>query len=182
MGRRQTSLCEAQQSLDRVGLVVSEARARFGEQDARFAAGLGALTQRLQAADAWAQGRTSAGRARPPGRGASAAPRPVVVDGPAGHGRQTATGARVVLATGTTATRDDSVEFDGRRILTSDDAVSLDRLPRTLVVIGAGVIGLEYASMFAALGVRVTLLDKRPRLLSYMDPALIHISEPTRPY
>ncbi len=78
-----------------------------------------------------------------------------------------------MLATGTTATRDESVEFDGRRILTSDDAVTLDRLPRTLVVIGAGVIGLEYASMFSALGVRVTLVDKRPRLLSYMDSEIM---------
>ncbi len=116
------------------------------------------------------------------GQGAGGDRHTSVVDDPEGHGRRTSAGANVVLATGTTATRDDSVEFDGRRILTSDDAVSLDRLPRTLVVIGAGVIGLEYASMFAALGVRVTLLDKRPRLLSYMDPALIHISEPTRPY
>lgn len=97
----------------------------------------------------------------------------VVVDEPNGHGRQTLTGAHVVIATGTIAARDDHIPFDGRRILTSDDAVTLDRLPRTLAVIGAGVIGLEYASMFASLGVRVTLIDKRPRLLSYIDAEIM---------
>lgn len=107
------------------------------------------------------------------GHGSFVDPHTISIEDPDGHGRQTISGAHLVLATGTTATRDESVEFDGRRILTSDDAVSLDRLPRTLVVIGAGVIGLEYASMFAALGVRVTLVDKRPRLLSYMDAEIM---------
>jgi hypothetical protein len=55
VGMRQTTLYEAQQSLERLTQVVEEARARFGEQDTRFAAGLGELAQRLQAADAWAQ-------------------------------------------------------------------------------------------------------------------------------
>jgi NAD(P) transhydrogenase len=78
-----------------------------------------------------------------------------------------------VIATGTTATRDDHIPFDGRRIITSDDAVALDRLPRTLAVVGAGVIGLEYAAMFASLGVRVTLIDKRPRLLPFIDAEIM---------
>ena len=56
---RQQTYYEAQQSLTRLEQVVSEARARFGEQDARFAAGLGELAQRLQAADTWAQGETA---------------------------------------------------------------------------------------------------------------------------
>src|SRR6201987_1497340 len=59
--------------------------------------------------------------------------------------------------------------FDGERIFTSDDVLELDRLPRTLAVVGAGVIGCEYASIFAALGVRVTLIDKRHRLLPFVD-------------
>lgn len=101
-------------------------------------------------------------------------PHTIVVDGhPGGHGRQTLTARNVVIATGTTATRDESMAFDGRRILTSDDAVTLDRLPRTLAVIGAGVIGLEYAGMFASLGVRVTLIDKRPRLLPFIDAEIM---------
>ena len=107
------------------------------------------------------------------GVGSFLTPHVLAVDDADGHGRQTLTAAHVVIATGTTATRDPHVTFDGRRILTSDDAVTLDRLPRTLAVIGAGVIGLEYASMFSSLGVRVTLIDRRPRLLSYMDAEIM---------
>jgi NAD(P) transhydrogenase len=55
----------------------------------------------------------------------------------------------------------------------SDDILQLDHLPRTLAVVGAGVIGLEYASMFAALGVRVTLIDKRNRLLPFVDGEIV---------
>jgi hypothetical protein len=107
------------------------------------------------------------------GHGAFLDPHTVVVDDLGGHGRQTLTARHIVIATGTTAARDDHIPFDGRRILTSDDAVTLDRLPRTLAVIGAGVIGLEYAAMFASLGVRVTLIDKRPRLLPYVDAEIM---------
>lgn len=108
-----------------------------------------------------------------PGLGSFAGPNMIQVDDTDGHGRQRITGRHIVVATGTVATRDDHIPFDGTRILTSDDAVTLDRLPRTLAVVGAGVIGLEYAAMFATLGVRVTLIDKRPRLLPFMDAEII---------
>src|ERR1044071_7513191 len=62
--------------------------------------------------------------------------------------------AHVIIATGTTATKSDRIPLDGRRIFLSDDLLQLDHLPRTLTVVGAGVIGLEYASIFAALGAR----------------------------
>ena len=75
----------------------------------------------------------------------------------------------IVIACGTETTREGHIPFDGRHIFTSDDMLKLDRLPRTLAVVGAGVIGCEYASMFAALGVRVTLIDKRDRLLPFVD-------------
>lgn len=103
------------------------------------------------------------------GTGSFADPHTVVVVSEGGQGRQTLTARFIVIATGTSATRTPGIAFDGRRILTSDDAVTLERLPRTLAVVGAGVIGLEYAAMFAALGVRVTLIDKRPRLLPDID-------------
>jgi NAD(P) transhydrogenase len=90
-----------------------------------------------------------------------------------GHGWRDVTAARIVIATGTTATQDAHIPFDGQRIFISDDILRLEQLPRTLAVIGAGVIGLEYASMFAALGVRVTLIDKRPRLLPFVDGEII---------
>jgi NAD(P) transhydrogenase len=80
---------------------------------------------------------------------------------------------RFVLAPGTEATRDTHVQFDGRRICSSDDILHLQHLPRNLAVIGAGVIGLEYASLFAALGVRVTLIDKRNRLLPFVDAEIM---------
>jgi len=82
---------------------------------------------------------------------------------------RTVTAHNIVIAVGTENTRDPHVPFDGNRIFTSDDILHLDRLPRTLAVVGAGVIGCEYASIFAALGVRVTLIDKRARLLPFVD-------------
>jgi NAD(P) transhydrogenase len=90
-----------------------------------------------------------------------------------GSGQRSISGAHIIVAAGTEATRDDHIPFDGRRVLTSDDILSMDTLPRTLVVVGAGVIGCEYASMFAALGVRVTLVDRRPRLLPFVDGEIV---------
>jgi NAD(P) transhydrogenase len=81
--------------------------------------------------------------------------------------------ATIVLAVGTKAIRDDRTPLDGRSVFSSDDVMELDELPRTLAVIGAGVIGCEYASMFAALGVRVTLIDMRPRLLDFVDAEIV---------
>ena len=54
-------------------------------------------------------------------------------------------------------------------MIDSDGILTLKKLPKTLLVIGAGVIGVEYASMFAALGVEVTIVDKRPILLDFVD-------------
>src|SRR5215469_13353230 len=81
--------------------------------------------------------------------------------------------ASIVLAVGTEAVRDVRAPLDGRCIFSSDDVLLLDELPHTLAVIGAGVIGCEYASMFAALGVRVTLIDMRPRLMDFVDTEIV---------
>jgi NAD(P) transhydrogenase len=83
------------------------------------------------------------------------------------------TAKKIVIAVGAETTRDPHIPFDGERIFTSDDVLQLDRLPRTLAVVGAGVIGCEYASIFAALGVRVTLIDKRDRLLPFVDHEIV---------
>jgi len=85
------------------------------------------------------------------------------------HSTRTVTARHVMIAVGTESTLDSHIPFDGQRIFTSDDILRLDKMPRTLAVVGAGVIGCEYASMFATLGVRVTLIDKRPRLLPFVD-------------
>ncbi len=86
-----------------------------------------------------------------------------------GGGYRDVTADYIVIAVGTNATQDPHIPFDGCTIFISDDILRLDHLPRTLAVVGAGVIGLEYASLFAALGVKVTLVDKRDRLLSFVD-------------
>jgi len=90
-----------------------------------------------------------------------------------GRGQRLVSAANIIIATGTHPTKDKNIPIDGKRIFLSDDILKLDHLPRTLTVVGAGVIGLEYASMFAALGVRVTLIDKRNRLLPFVDSEII---------
>ncbi|WP_123979409.1 Si-specific NAD(P)(+) transhydrogenase [Streptomyces sp. Ag109_O5-1] len=75
----------------------------------------------------------------------------------------------IVIATGTRPARPDSVAFDGRTIMDSDNVLSLERVPRSMVIVGAGVIGMEYASMFAALGSKVTVVEKRAAMLDMCD-------------
>ncbi|MFT5234140.1 MAG: NAD(P) transhydrogenase [Candidatus Krumholzibacteriia bacterium] len=79
------------------------------------------------------------------------------------------TAEKFVIATGTVPARPDSIPFDCECILTSDDLLHLGKLPETLVVVGAGVIGTEFASMFARLGVRVTLVERSGRVLGFLD-------------
>jgi len=90
-----------------------------------------------------------------------------------GRGQRDATTKIVIIAVGTTVTRDGHVPFDGKDILTSDDILHLDQIPRTLTVVGGGVIGCEYATIFSALGVRVTIVDKRERLLPFIEHEII---------
>jgi NAD(P) transhydrogenase len=61
------------------------------------------------------------------------------------------------------------VDFDDRTIIDSDGIAQLERVPRSMVVVGAGVIGIEYASMFAALGTKVTVVERRERMLDFCD-------------
>jgi len=74
-----------------------------------------------------------------------------------------------LIACGTRPARSDVVPVDGASILDSDQLRDARSLPREITVVGAGVIGLEYASMFSALGARVTVIDQRPRLLEFAD-------------
>ncbi|MBM3371818.1 MAG: Si-specific NAD(P)(+) transhydrogenase [Betaproteobacteria bacterium] len=96
-------------------------------------------------------------------------PHTIELQSATGHGRRQITAEKIVIACGTEAARDTHIPFDGQRIFTSDDVLGLEFLPRSLIVVGAGVIGVEYATMFAALGVRVTIVDKRPTLLPFLD-------------
>ncbi|HXW44395.1 MAG TPA: Si-specific NAD(P)(+) transhydrogenase [Streptosporangiaceae bacterium] len=76
---------------------------------------------------------------------------------------------KIIVATGTKPARPPSVEFDDRTIIDSDGILKLERIPRSMVVAGAGVIGIEYASMFAALGTKVTVIEQRDRMLEFCD-------------
>lgn len=77
-----------------------------------------------------------------------------------------------LLATGSRPSHPAEIPFDGHSVVDSDDVLSLTRIPQRLVVIGGGVIGCEYASIFGALGVRVTLVNSRERLLMQLDTDL----------
>jgi NAD(P) transhydrogenase len=83
------------------------------------------------------------------------------------------TAENIVIAVGTHPAPTPGVEADGAVILTSDDVVRLKHLPRTLAVVGAGVIGIEYASIFAAVGVQVTLVERRERPLEFLDREIV---------
>jgi NAD(P) transhydrogenase len=79
----------------------------------------------------------------------------------------------VLIASGTIPAPPPGATTDGETVLTSDDIGGLKRLPMSLTVVGAGVIGVEYASMFAALGVTVTLIDRRDRPLEFLDHEIV---------
>ncbi len=100
-------------------------------------------------------------------------PHTVVVEG-AGRGDHNRVSAeKFVIATGTRPARPDVVQFDGERVVDSDQVLQLGRVPSSMVVVGAGVIGIEYASMFAALGTKVTVVEKRSRMLDFCDPEVV---------
>jgi NAD(P) transhydrogenase len=82
---------------------------------------------------------------------------------------QTITADKIVIAVGTRPARPAGVSFDERTVVDSDGLLCLERIPNSMVVAGAGVIGIEYASMFAALGTRVTLVEKRESILDFCD-------------
>jgi NAD(P) transhydrogenase len=79
----------------------------------------------------------------------------------------------IVIAVGTVPARPPEVPFDDESIIDTDGILRLKRIPDSLTIVGGGVIGTEYASILAALGVPVTLIDKRPRLLEFVDEEII---------
>src|SRR5215831_7266766 len=80
---------------------------------------------------------------------------------------------QIVIATGTKPAESPKVPLNGRTIVNSDQILQMAGLPRTLIVVGGGVIGVEYTCMFATLGVRVILVEKRPRLLEFADAEMV---------
>ena len=80
---------------------------------------------------------------------------------------------KVLVACGTRPARPDHIPFDAKTVFDSDEILQIDQIPRSMVVIGAGVIGIEYAIMFATLGVEVTVVDGRTSLLDFCDSEIV---------
>ena len=99
-------------------------------------------------------------------------PHTIEVDDLGGRARKVTAG-KIVIATGTSPARPSSVAFDDKTVIDSDGIIHLERVPRSMVVVGAGVIGLEYASMFAALGTKVTVVEKRMTMLDFCDEEVV---------
>ncbi len=81
--------------------------------------------------------------------------------------------ANILIAVGTTPASSSKVPINGRTIINSDQVLDLPELPKTMIIVGGGVIGVEYTCMFSALGVRVTLIEKRPKLLEFADQEIV---------
>lgn len=79
----------------------------------------------------------------------------------------------IIIGTGTKPAESPLVPFNGRTIINSDQILCMPEIPKTMLVVGGGVIGVEYTCMFATLGVRVTLIEKRPRLLEFADAEMV---------
>lgn len=88
-------------------------------------------------------------------------------------GLRTMSAAYILIAVGTRPAPPPGVAADAEVVITSDGVTQLSRLPRSVVVVGSGVIGIEYASMFAALGIKVTLVEKRERPLEFLDREIV---------
>ncbi len=105
------------------------------------------------------------------GEASFAGPREIAVE--SGQGRLSLAADRAIVAVGTEPSPPDSVRCDDRTVIDSDGILRIRELPRTMTVVGGGVIGLEYASILSALGIRITLLDQRDRLLEFVDQEIV---------
>jgi NAD(P) transhydrogenase len=105
------------------------------------------------------------------GTGRFADPHALWIDGDGRDNKITAD--KIIIAAGTRPARPDSVDFDDRTIVDSDGVINLEAVPRSMVVVGAGVIGMEYASMFAALGTKVTVVERRDKMLDFCDDEIV---------
>ncbi len=98
-------------------------------------------------------------------------PNQIRVEGP--QAELTLEAERIIIGVGTKPASSPKVPINGRTIINSDQILGLEALPHSLIVVGGGVIGVEYTCMFAVLGVRVTLIEKRSRLLDFADQEII---------
>ena len=89
------------------------------------------------------------------------------------RGEQTVGAEIIIIATGTRPADSPKVKLNGVNVIDSDQILQMPEIPKTLIVVGGGVIGVEYTCMFATLGVRVILIEKRPRLLEFADAEMV---------
>ncbi|OAP34533.1 pyridine nucleotide-disulfide oxidoreductase [Sinorhizobium glycinis] len=82
-------------------------------------------------------------------------------------------GTSILLAVGTKPVRPDYIPFDGKTVVDSDELLDIENLPRSLVVIGAGVVGIEYATIFSALDTQVTVIDPKATMLDFIDKEIV---------
>jgi NAD(P) transhydrogenase len=92
---------------------------------------------------------------------------------PADDGEKILAGRFILIATGSSPRHPEGIPFDGRRVHDSDTILKIDRVPKSLCIVGAGTIGCEYATIFAALGTQVTLLNSRADLLTFLDREIV---------
>jgi NAD(P) transhydrogenase len=107
------------------------------------------------------------------GHGRFTDPHTVVVENDNDAEHTTVSADHIVIATGTKPVRPEGIEFDEERVLDSDGILGLKKVPSSMVVVGAGVIGIEYASIFAALGTKVTVVEKRDTMLDFCDTEIV---------
>lgn len=105
------------------------------------------------------------------GRGSFVDSHSIEVEGLEGSRRVTA--ENILISVGTRPAKPRGAVADGEVVITSDQVLDMKNMPRKIAVVGAGVIGIEYASMFAALGVHVTIIDQRPRPLEFLDHEIV---------
>lgn len=109
-----------------------------------------------------------------PGEASFVDPHTIQVSKPPGD-TQDYTAECIVLATGSRPRRPQDIPFDKQRVLDSSSILKISRLPKSLIVVGGGVIACEFASIFAAFGSSVTLIDSHAQILAYMDSDIIKV-------
>ena len=117
------------------------------------------------------------GRGRLDGPGKVRVSQPGEDGKPGGGGERILNATDVILATGSRVKSLPGLEPDGKRIVTSDDILKMDALPRDIVIVGAGAVGVEFASMFHDVGVKVTLLEYLPQIVPLEDAEVSKLVE-----
>ena len=105
------------------------------------------------------------------GHGRITGPQSVEVE--TAEGKVQLRGTYLLIATGSRPFRPPNIAFEDPRIHDSDEILTIERLPTSMTILGGGVIGCEYACMFAALGARITLVDAREEILPFLDDAIV---------